>query len=65
MNIQQTKVNKLTSLRLFVPSVRIATPKKTLEVRQLLLISRILISIFTIGLIGYTMDWIKKTLQKH
>lgn len=56
----QIKVYKLTSPTWFVPFIKIATGKTSIEVRQLWLISRIMASIFTIGLMGYTIDRLRR-----
>lgn len=65
MNTQQLKVYKFIGLTTFcfVPFVKIATGKSTLEFRQLFLISRIIISI-VIGLIGYSYDRVMKLIRK-
>jgi len=65
MNTQQVKVYKVSGLTSiwFMPFVKIATGKNTIEFRQLFLFSRIIISIF-IGLIGYSFDRFMKLIQK-
>ncbi len=64
MNSLKIKASKLNGPIWFVPFVKIATRKNPIEVRQFFLVSRIMISIFTIGLIGYTLDRVMKPLKK-
>ncbi|NOT10405.1 MAG: hypothetical protein HOP23_00975 [Methylococcaceae bacterium] len=66
MNAQQANVYKfygLTSLWL-VPFLKIATGKYTIELKQLFLITRIMVTLLTIGLIGYSFDRVLKLIQK-
>ncbi|NOT11699.1 MAG: hypothetical protein HOP23_07710 [Methylococcaceae bacterium] len=63
MNSQQIKVYNLNGPSWLVPFIKIATRKNPIEFRQLFLISRIMISFFTIGLIGYILDRARQSLQ--
>jgi hypothetical protein len=64
MNSLKIKAYKLHGPIWFLPFVKMATLKNPIEFRQFFLISRIMISIFTIGLMGHTMDRVMKFLQK-
>jgi hypothetical protein len=65
MNSQLVKVNKFTEPSWFLPIIKITTRKNPIEARQLFLISRIMISVFTVGLIGYTLDRAMQSLQRR
>ena len=64
MNSQSIKASTSTGVIWFVPIVKIRARKKSVEVRQLFLISRIMISIFTIGLMGYMLDRVMRLLHR-
>ena len=66
MNAQQIKVYNYPGpvSSWLVPFVKMATAKNTLEFRQVFLIIRIIISIFTIGMIGYRLERIMQLIQK-
>lgn len=65
MNSQfvKVKVNQFTESPWFLPILKMTTQKNPIEARELFLISRIMISIFTVGLIGYTVDRVMESLQ--
>lgn len=64
MNSQQILVKKHNGANWFGPLVKIASLKTPIEIRQLLLISRIMMSLLTTGLIGYTLDRLMQSVQK-
>jgi hypothetical protein len=65
MKTQQVKVYKFISLTTFcfMPFVKIAMGRNTIEFRQIFIISRIMISI-VIGLMGYCYDRVMKLIKK-
>jgi hypothetical protein len=64
MNRHQSKVRKFTVPFWFMPFVKITTRKNPVKIGQLVLVSRIIILFVTIGLIGYSLDWLKEVLKK-
>jgi len=64
MKRHQIKARKFTAPFWFMPFVKITTRKSPVKIGQLVLISRIVISIVTIGLIGHTLDRVKQLLKK-
>jgi len=65
MSSQLVKANKLTEPSWFLPILKMTARKNPIEARQLFLISRIMISVFTVGLLGYTMDRAMQSLQRR
>ncbi len=65
MNTQLLKVKKhrLISFAWKAPLLTMTTDKNSIGVRQLILVSRILFSLITIGFIGYTVDRFIHSLQ--
>ena len=65
MNTQQVRIYKFISLTTFcfMPFVKIAMGRNTIEFRQLFIISRIMISI-VIGLMGYCYDRVMNLIKK-
>jgi hypothetical protein len=66
MNSQFIKNHQITSHapHWFVSVGKITTGKSTIKVSQLYLISRIMVSLVTIGLIGYSYDRVLQSIQK-
>lgn len=65
MNSQQLKIVKFTTSIRDAHLVKKSTRNHPIDVRQLFIIVRIMISIIIIGLIGYTLDRIMQSLQQH
>jgi hypothetical protein len=65
MKRHQTKARKFNAPFWFVPFIKISTRKSPVKIGQLVLISRIVISIVTIGLIGHKLDQVKQFLKNH
>ena len=65
MNTQQVRIYKFISLTTFcfMPFVKIAMGRNTIEFRQLFIVSRIIFSI-VIGLMGYRYDQVMKLIKK-
>jgi len=64
MNSLKIKANKVPGPDCFVSGLKKTKRKNPIEVRQFLLISRIMISIFTIGLLGHTLDRVMRVFKK-
>ncbi len=66
MNSQPIKSYQFTrhAPRWFVFVGKITTGKSTIKARQLYLISRMMVSLLTIGLIGYSYDRVLQSIQK-
>lgn len=64
MNNQKTKVYKFPRPAWLVFLLKLTSRTNPSEVRQLFIIIRIVISVFTIGLIGYTLDRLMQSLQQ-
>lgn len=65
MNSQQLKIVKFTTSIGDAHSVKKSTRNHPIEGRQLFIIVRIMISIITIGLIGYILDRFMQSLQQR
>lgn len=64
MNNQSHATKNNTSTIRFLDLRKSNGHNSSLEIRQMLLISRIMISILTIGLLGYTFDRVLQTIQR-
>ncbi|MDD5579358.1 MAG: hypothetical protein PHY16_08795 [Methylobacter sp.] len=61
MNTHLIKASTSSSAIAHAPFIKEIPGKQVIEIRQLVLIARIMMSFFTIGVIGYTLDRVRQS----
>ncbi|MGR9088833.1 MAG: hypothetical protein ACU841_17455 [Gammaproteobacteria bacterium] len=65
MNSHPLFIQKTIRTDELIPATKITEQTTRIEFRQFFLIARIIVSIVTIGLLGYTMDRVRQSIRQR